>query len=210
MAHIVLLGDSIFDNKSYVGLGKDVVAHLRDAIPTDWRATLKAIDGSVAENVPDQIVDLPETATHLILSVGGNDALMNAGILQMSANSAAEVFNKLADAQNAFEAVYREMLQTVLAKNFPTAVCTIYYPSFPDPNLQKIAVAALANFNDSIIRQAIQNGVPLLDLRLICSETADYANPIEPSDQGGKKIAHKILELIEKHDFSVRRTQVFA
>jgi len=47
-------------------------------------------------------------------------------------------------------------------------------------------------------------------LRLICSEKADYANPIEPSDIGGRKIAQKIFELIEKHDFSKRRTQIFA
>jgi lysophospholipase L1-like esterase len=210
MAHIVLLGDSIFDNKSYVGSGKDVVTHLRETIPADWRATLKAVDGSVAENVTDQIADLPENATHLIISVGGNDALMNAGILQMSASSAAEVLSKLADAQNDFEAVYQEMLAAVLSKNLPTAVCTIYYPNFPDPNLQKIAVAALANFNDTIIRQAIYNNLPLLDLRLICSEKSDYANPIEPSDSGGKKIAQKIYELIRNHDFSRQRTEIFA
>src|SRR4028119_1706508 len=90
MAHVVLLGDSIFDNKSYVGAGgKDVVAHLRDAIPADWRASLKAVDGSVTENVSRQLSDLPETATHLIISVGGNDALMNTDVLEMRADSAA-------------------------------------------------------------------------------------------------------------------------
>ncbi|HYP49736.1 MAG TPA: hypothetical protein VEQ34_02255, partial [Pyrinomonadaceae bacterium] len=83
MAHVVLLGDSIFDNKSYVGAGgKDVVAHLREAIPADWRATLKAVDGSVTGNVSRQLSDVPETATHLIISVGGNDALMNTDVLQ--------------------------------------------------------------------------------------------------------------------------------
>jgi hypothetical protein len=44
MAHIVLLGDSIFDNKSYVGAsGIDVVTHLRETLPNDWQATLKAL-----------------------------------------------------------------------------------------------------------------------------------------------------------------------
>lgn len=211
MAHIVLLGDSIFDNKSYVGAGgKDVVAHLREAIPADWRATLKAVDGSVTENVSRQLSELPETATHLIISVGGNDALMNADVLQMSADSAARVLNELANRAERFEQDYSEMLRTVLAKNLPTALCTIYFPNFPDEQIQRIAVAALATFNDAIIRQAIINNLPLLDLRLICSEKADYANPIEPSDIGGRKIAQKIFELIEKHDFSKRRTQIFA
>ena len=211
MAHVVLLGDSIFDNKSYVGAGgKDVVAHLREAIPADWRATLKAVDGSVTENVSRQLSDLPETAMHLIISVGGNDALMNADVLQIRADSSARVLNELANRAERFELDYSEMLRTVLAKNLPTAVCTIYFPNFPDAQTQRIAVAALATFNDAIIRQAIINNLPLLDLRLICSEKADYANPIEPSDLGGRKIAQKIFELIEKHDFSKRRTQIFA
>ncbi|HEX8198478.1 MAG TPA: SGNH/GDSL hydrolase family protein [Pyrinomonadaceae bacterium] len=210
MAHIVLLGDSIFDNKSYVGLGKDVVAHLREAIPADWQATLKAVDGNVTGNVSRQLSDLPETATHLIISVGGNDALMNADVLQMRAESAAQVLNELANRAERFEQDYSEMLRTVLSKNLPTALCTIYFPSFPDEQIQRIAVAALATFNDAIIRQAILNNLPLLDLRLICSQKADYANPIEPSDIGGRKIAQKIFELIEKHDFSKRRTQILA
>lgn len=211
MAHVVLLGDSIFDNKSYVGAGgKDVVAHLREAIPADWRATLKAVDGSVTGNVSRQFSDLPETATHLIISVGGNDALMNADVLQMRADSAAQVLNELANRAERFEQDYSKMLRTVLSKNLPTALCTIYFPSFPDEQIQRIAVVALATFNDAIIRQAILNNLPLLDLRLICSEKADYANPIEPSDIGGRKIAQKIFELIKEHDFSKRRTQIFA
>ena len=67
--------------------------------------------------------------------------------------------------------------------------------------MQKLAVTALASFNDVIIRQAVLNGLPLIDLRLICSEASDYANPIEPSDTGGKKIAGKILELVTKTRF---------
>jgi hypothetical protein len=33
MSHIVLLGDSIFDNKVYVGSGPDVVHQLREQLP---------------------------------------------------------------------------------------------------------------------------------------------------------------------------------
>lgn len=210
MAHIVLLGDSIFDNKSYVGSGKDVVAHLREAIPADWQATLKAVDGSLIENVSHQLSGLPETATHLIVSVGGNNALTNTDVLQMRADSSIQVLNELANRGEVFELQYRKMLDVVLAKKIPTALCTIYYPNFPDPSLQKIAIAALANFNDAILRQAIHTGLPVLDLRLICSEKSDYANPIEPSDSGGKKIAGKIIRLIETHNFSSGLTQIFS
>lgn len=209
MAHIVLLGDSIFDNKAYVSGEPDVVEHLRSMIPEDWQATLKAVDGSVVENVGVQLQRSPENATHFIVSSGGNDVLMNTDILNMKAHSAAEVFNVLADRISDFENNYRAMLETVAGRNIPTAVCTIYNPNFPEPAVQKVAVAALCAFNDAIIRQAILAGVPFLDLRLICSEKDDYANSIEPSSKGGRKIAAKILEVVENHNFSGRRTCVY-
>jgi hypothetical protein len=34
--------------------------------------------------------------------------------------------------------------------------------------------------------------LPAIDLRLVCTEPADYANPIEPSGRGGLKIAGAI------------------
>jgi hypothetical protein len=202
MPHIVLLGDSIFDNKSYVGAnGKDVIAHLREISPDDWQATLQAVDGSVIENVSKQSLDTPPDATHFIVSVGGNDAIGNADVLQMKADSSAQVFNELAKRRETFEFHYKEMLRKLLSKNVPTAVCTVYFPNFPEETFQRLAVTALAVFNDVIIRQAILNNLPIIDLRLICNEADDYANPIEPSDKGGKKIAAKILELINNHDF---------
>jgi len=39
LPHIVLLGDSIFDNAGYVAGGPDVVRQLRDIQPSGWRAT---------------------------------------------------------------------------------------------------------------------------------------------------------------------------
>lgn len=210
MAHIVLLGDSVFDNKRYVGGEPDVVEHLREMLPRHWRASLKAIDGSVVENVRRQQAEVSEDATHLIVSVGGNDALMNTDVLQMRANSAAEILTVLAIRAESFESGYAKMLEAVIRQNSSTAVCTIYYPNFSDVSLQKIAVAALTVFNDVILRQAISAGVPVLDLRLICSEKSDYANEIEPSGKGARKIAEKILEVVQNYDFSIRRTQIFA
>jgi hypothetical protein len=71
MKHIVLLGDSIFDNKAYVNGGLDVITHIRLQIPAEWKVTLRAVDVSVIENVRMQALDLPDDATHLVISVGG-------------------------------------------------------------------------------------------------------------------------------------------
>jgi hypothetical protein len=39
-------------------------------------------------------------------------------------------------------------------------------------------------------------GVDVIDLRLVCTEPSDYANPIEPSGAGGRKIAAAIAAAI--------------
>jgi len=209
MKHIVLLGDSVFDNRAYVDGGLDVIAQVRRQIPAGWMVSLRAVDGSVVENVRKQVLDLPDDATHLVISVGGNDAILNADILLQKVASSAEVLNKLAEIGGEFEYRYREMLQGVLSLKKPTAVCTIYYPRMQEPFTQKIAVAALATFNDVIIRQAFLAGVPLIDLRLVCDEDSDYANEIEPSEKGGGKISGAIVRLVSGHDFKSRRTEVF-
>jgi hypothetical protein len=163
----------------------------------------------LVENVQKQTLNLPSDATHLFVSAGGNNAILNADILQMKISASAEVFDRLADLSSTFEFQYREMLETVLSLNKSTAVCTIYYPRIPEDFTQKIAVAALATFNDVIMKQAFLAGVPLIDLRLVCNEDSDYANEIEPSEAGGEKIAKTILRVVNEHDFEKHKTEVF-
>ena len=74
VSHVTLLGDSIFDNSRYVPGGSPVVDQLH-RLPRGWRATLLAVDGAVAADVPSQLARLPADATHLVVSAGGNDAL---------------------------------------------------------------------------------------------------------------------------------------
>jgi len=102
---------------------------------------------------------------------------------------------RLADAQASFAADYGQMVDAVLGLGLPTAVCTIYDANYSPPQ-RRLVVAALALFNDAISRAAFSRGLPLIDLRLICNEPADYANPIEPSVQGGGKIAAAITALV--------------
>src|SRR3954447_14453049 len=59
MTHIVLLGDSVIDNKSYVGQGPDVAEQLRVLAPKEWEVTRLAMDGAVSSDVLRQIENLP-------------------------------------------------------------------------------------------------------------------------------------------------------
>jgi hypothetical protein len=209
MKHIVLLGDSIFDNGAYVAGGPDVVKQLRECLPAGWRATLKAVDGSVTSGVQRQLHQLPADASHLVISVGGNDALGYASVLDEGARSIAEAVDRLAGVRERFQRDYTAMLDGVQRRGLPTSVCTIYDARFPDPRRQRLVVTALSLFNDCITRAAFARGLPLIDLRLICDQDEDYANPIEPSARGGEKIAAAIASLVAEHDYPSSRSEVF-
>lgn len=199
MGHVVLLGDSIFDNGVYVPGQPDVVRQLRSALPEGWRASLCAVDGAVTRNVPAQLTQIPADATHLVLSVGGNDALGESHLLSSGVRTVAEAVSLLAAAQDRFALNYAETLKSVLTLELPTAVCTIYDTPSTAPN-HRVIRSALALFNDAITRAAFSEGLPLIDLRLICSEDDDYANPIEPSAKGGAKMAAAIVRLVSGQD----------
>lgn len=208
--HVVLLGDSIFDNRSYVGNGPDVVQQVRAELPRGWKATLLAVDGAVVAEVPAQLQRLPADATHLVLSVGGNDALQKQNLLSQPAKSVTEVFVELTTTREKFAQDYLAMLKQVAARGKPTAVCTVYDPRFEVVLQNRLASTGLAVFNDGITRAAFSLGLPLLDLRLLFSAREDYANPIEPSVQGGAKLARTIRQIVTGHDFTQQRSAVYA
>ncbi len=191
MPHVVLLGDSILDNIAYVRGGPDVVRQLRGKLPTDWDATLLAVDGAVTSEVRSQLASLPRDSTNLVVSAGGNDALGASFLLGQRVGTVAEALSLLETAQRRFASEYSGMVEAVTGTGLPAAFCTIYDtpPSSPD---HRIVRTALALFNDVITRAAFAAGAGLIDLRLICDRDEDYANPIEPSVQGGDKIASAI------------------
>ncbi|MES2521736.1 MAG: SGNH/GDSL hydrolase family protein [Gemmatimonadota bacterium] len=194
-SHLVLLGDSIFDNRSYTRGAPDVVTHLRDILPTPWRATLCAVDGHTTRELARQLSGVPADASHVVVSIGGNDALMNSDLLNKRVGSTAEALALFARRIHAFEVSYRSALDSVLALGRPTTTCTIYNGNL-DASEAPIARVALMMFNDVILRYAIEHQLAVIDLRMVCNETADYANPIEPSGTGGRKIASAIANSI--------------
>lgn len=209
MGHIVLLGDSIFDNQAYVGSNPDVITQLKEKLPTGWRASLRASDGDRMENIADQIHNLPLDTSHIIVSVGGNNALDHIEILNSEGGMVSNVLDQLHEIREDFQRQYHQMVLALSHLQPAITLCTIYNPCFPDPEMQNRATTALALFNDIIIYEAFGAGIPLLDLRLVCTEAQDYANPIEPSHLGGEKITTCISKIIIEHDFFVKQTVAY-
>jgi hypothetical protein len=196
VSHLALLGDSIFDNAEYVAGAPAVIDQVRSMLPKNWSVTLLAVDGNVTADVHEQVKRIPSGATYLVMSVGGNDALGALPQLHsLTPLPMMQALRLLADIQSKFARDYVDILRTVCASDIPTMCCTIYDQV---PGLTPELRTALSIFNDVILRECARFQIPVLDLRAIFTEAADYSmvSPIEPSNAGGQKIASRIVGIV--------------
>jgi len=208
MPHLVLLGDSIFDNASYVEPGQAVIDQLRSVLPDGWTATLLAVDGAMVADVHRQIDELPRDATHLLLSCGGNDALDHLLMLARPVQTAGQALFLFEGVRREFRAAYEEVLSRLIDTRLVLAVCTVYDTV---PEIDDSMLAALSMFNELILRLAIGRQVPVLDLRHVFRARSDYSerSPIEPSADGGRRLVRAIVKMLGTHDFATPRSVIY-
>jgi hypothetical protein len=145
-----------------------VIWQVRQLLPMGWRASLLAVDGATTEDVPSQLQHVPPDASHLVLSVGGNDALMNASILHTPADSTSQAVAALAEISRGFEERYRRVVAACRKLPLSLTLCTIYNGCFPDANY--------GNRNDPL----------MLRRSRVCSGPAEFAvrhSPISSCDR---------------------------
>jgi hypothetical protein len=157
---------------------------------------LKAIDGSTTRDLQEQLTTVLPGTTHLCLSIGGNDLIEQFDLLDTPVQSSAEALLLVSQASLEFRKNYRRVLQECMAMSLPLVVCTIYNCNFPTIAQQRTVEVALAVFNSEIITAALDYGLGVIELRRVCTEPEDYANPIEPSVIGGRKIAQVIIRSV--------------
>ena len=197
--HITLLGDSILDNRAYTMGEPDVATHLQRLLTDSVDVTLCAVDGSTTSDLSPQIKNVPSSASHIVVSIGGNDALLNSDLLKTPVASTTEALMLFGESIREFELAYGSAIDGILKFQRPTAICTIYNGNL-DPPEAALARIALMMFNDVILRCGFERHLTVIDLRLVCNEPSDYANPIEPSGSGGFKIAKAIVRWLELGD----------
>jgi len=166
--HVALLGDSVLDNGAYTSGGPGVVKQLTSMLPAGWRASLLALDGAMMGDLEHQLYTLP------------------ADVLRLKAKSSLEALLSLGKRVPGFERGYRAAIDRVRQLGLPTTICTIYNGDLSGQEGAAARVALMA-FNDVILRVAFESKLQVIDLRLVCTEPADYANPIEPSSLGERR-----------------------
>lgn len=194
LGHVVLMGDSIFDNEHYTHDEPDVAQRLHGVLGDDWAVSLVARDGATTRTIGWQYCHVPDNATRIVVSIGGNDANGNHKILtDQTERTMFASLEELYLMAGEFAADYAEAMAGVLDLGIPVTVCTIYDCWFSERERYAIK-PALALFNDVILRYAFAHGLPVIDLRTVVTEEEDFEMAIEPSAIGGAKIGRAIAD----------------
>ena len=205
---IVLVGDSVFDNEVYVKPYKDVISHLERLLPENYAANLCAVDGSTTLDIVDQIRYIPKSATHIFVSIGGNDVLPHRGMLYDDELDRIDILEQLARKANTFHRNYTKAINLILKLGKPVTLFTIYN-GYMLPEIATAIKAAVAIFNDKIYQVANKKNLSVIELRDICKHAADFANPIEPSSIGGIRIAKAIYNHVKKARKKNKKSDIF-
>jgi len=75
-------------------------------------------------------------------------------------------------------------------------VCTIYHPPIFEDGSQRVVALGLSVFNDTILGIAFEEGLSVIETRLVCYEESDLVSQIEPSEEGGAKIAQAVAQAV--------------
>ena len=200
---VALLGDSIIDNKVYVGENElSVTEHLRKINETDYYFEMIAVDGDTTREVIDnQLENIGDSTWRIVLSIGGNDLLQKLHIMFNETSGMIESLEVASKTVEEIKTRYEEILVHLKTLNHPFLLCTIYEGDLQsDPNLAEVEEAGkvlLGMMNDAIHFLGNKHDIEVLELRNIFTEVSDYANPIEPSHSGGEKLAKEIINWLE-------------
>lgn len=184
--HLVLLGDALQN----IDLGEgEVETALMPKPRNPWKLTvlrtLRALQRGHASEIPAE-------ATHVVISIEGAWAIEASGLLQGGTHTISEALEVLAIAADEFERILDGMIAAARETGLPTLLCTLVPARFAEPQQQRAFTAALAIFNDRILRRAIAAKLSIVDLRVVCNEDADYASATLLSRTGVRKAANVI------------------
>jgi len=193
---LALIGDSILDNDIYVSEGKSIYDFLKLYLPQEFKLTKLAIDGATSDTVKAQLENIPESITHIVISIGGNDALKLIPLLDEKTEDLNSALSKITPSvehfRKNFSFILKQLSNLNSDNNLNLYVLNIYN-SIPKLEIEKKLIISI--FNDVISEEATRLSIPIIDLRSLLIENSDFStlSPLEPSEIGGNKIAKKIM-----------------
>ena len=189
---IVLLGDSILKNNSYVSNGKAVDNILQErSLKNDKNIELYSLaeNNSKIVDVYSQInkipLDINNKSTTIFLSSGGNDIL--SFYVDQNGDTSDTGF------LNTMLAAYKKLVKAIQTRVdlCQIVLLDVYYPTSNQFAQYK---PILEEWNGLIADYARENSLGLLQISQIVTSNDDFTLGIEPSEKGGEKIAQSILD----------------
>jgi GDSL-like Lipase/Acylhydrolase family len=178
---IVLIGDSVLNNSSYVATGKSVSDILKQKLPNVFNFAKDEATIVDCYNQLDQIpVELNKSETGIFISAGGNNILN--GRSQLDSDSIKNLFDK-----------YLELIDSVKTK-FPNAkinVLNLYLPANPQFQTYANSIALWNNLLQQNSTKIGQN-YNIIDTNKLLVTPNDFVYDIEPSESASEKIATAI------------------
>ena len=184
---IVLLGDSILKNNSYVKNGQSIEDILRENKGDNLYCL--ALNNSTIVDVYSKIdsipIELNNENTTIFLSSGGNDILSQYVDKHDSDVSDTHVLNVIFIA-------YKKMVKSLRAKmnKVKIVLIDIYYPTSNQFSQYKPIVQ---DWNKMLEKYAREKSYGLIQISKSVTASDDFTLSIEPSEKGGEKIARSIL-----------------
>lgn len=183
---IVLLGDSILKNNSYVSNGKGIDQLLEER--NKGKVYSIAKDHSKIVDIYSQMDTIPTNininSTILFLSAGGND------ILSFYVDKQEYATNDTA--LNPMFSAYKKLVESIHTKmdKISIVLLDIYYPE----NITYTPYhSIIREWNKKVYEYANQNNYKVLKISQYLTQKSDFTMGIEPSSTGGEKIAELIL-----------------
>ncbi len=184
---IYCVGDSMLNNARYVGEGESVLDYLRLLGSKSCDYVMVAKDGARLSDAFQQVDGLEITPSIsngdcIVISIGGNDLLAGATNI-LSENILSE------DAETLFQR-FLELVKSIHVKfdstNSKTQlfVLNLYYPSS-----KKRFHGRIRQWNAWLDEHAAEAGYTVIHTDSVITADSDLCYKIEPSTQGGEKIA---------------------
>ena len=186
---IVLLGDSILKNNSYVPDGKGVDNIIEERSDKNIELYSLAENNSKIVDVYSQINKIPlsinNKSTTIFLSSGGNDIL--SFYIDQHGDTTDTGF------LNTMLAAYKKLVKSIQTRMdlCQIVLLDVYYPTSNQFAQYK---PILEKWNSLIATYARENSLGLLQISQIVTSNDDFTLGIEPSEKGGEKIAQSILD----------------
>jgi hypothetical protein len=186
---IVLLGDSIIKNNSYIKNGKGIDDILSEK--TNGNSYCYAKDDSTIVDIYNQLDSIPsdlnKKSTTIFLSVGGNNILNN--------YVDKEVNVKDTKGLNPIFNAYKNLIKSIQVKmnDSKIVLLDIYYPTNIKLSQYKPILEEWNKLITDFSKDSANNISNVINISNILIDPTDFTLNIEPSETGGEKIADNIL-----------------